>query len=97
MTAKHDFKHQARQPADRFEKLLEATCPNHAYPVKQKLKECTMMKNYMTSGALAKGKKPEGDMGERPPHPSLGKRQSCQSTVGPSTTSPSLSSSLRAR
>jgi hypothetical protein len=38
-------------------------CPNHAYPVKRKLKECTMMKNHMTSGGLAKGKKPEGDPG----------------------------------
>jgi hypothetical protein len=36
-------------------------CPNHAYRVKHKLKECTMMKNFMTSGALSKGKKPEGD------------------------------------
>jgi hypothetical protein len=33
-----------------------------------------MMKNYMTAGALAKGKKPEGDPGERLMHPSTGKR-----------------------
>jgi hypothetical protein len=40
-------------------RTLKATYPNHAYPVKHKLKECTMIKkNYMTSGALAKGKKP---------------------------------------
>jgi hypothetical protein len=35
--------------------------PNHAYPVRQKLKEYSMMKNYKTMGALAKRKKPEGD------------------------------------
>jgi hypothetical protein len=29
--------------------------------VGHKLKECTMMKNYMTTGTFAKGKKPEGD------------------------------------
>jgi hypothetical protein len=32
------------------------TCPNHVYPVRNKLKDCSMMKNYMI-----KGKKPEGD------------------------------------
>jgi hypothetical protein len=31
------------------------------YPIKHKLKECTMMKNYMTTGNLARSKKPEGD------------------------------------
>jgi hypothetical protein len=30
-------------------------------PIKHKLKECTMMKNYMTTGNLAMNKKPEGD------------------------------------
>jgi hypothetical protein len=56
-----DFKRQARQPADHFKNLLEATCPNHTYPIKNKLKECTTMKNYMTMGTFAKSKKPEGD------------------------------------
>jgi hypothetical protein len=56
-----DFKHQTRQPTDHFEKLRESTCPNHAYPIRHKLKECPMMKNYMTTGAFAKGKKPEDD------------------------------------
>jgi hypothetical protein len=31
------------------------------YPVKHKLKDCTMMKNFMTLGALSMGKKPEED------------------------------------
>jgi hypothetical protein len=44
-------------------KLLEVTCPNHAYPVRNKLKECTMMKNFMASRALSMGKKPEGEPG----------------------------------
>jgi hypothetical protein len=39
------------------------TCLNHAYPVRHKLKECSMMKNYMTTRDLARGKKPEGDPG----------------------------------
>jgi hypothetical protein len=34
MAAERIFKHQMRQPEDHFEKLLEATCPNHSYPVK---------------------------------------------------------------
>jgi hypothetical protein len=60
--AEHDFKRQARLPVDHFEKLLEVTCPNHTYHVKHKLKECTMMKNYMTTISLARSKKPEGDL-----------------------------------
>jgi hypothetical protein len=32
---------------------------------KHKLIECTMMKNYMTSGALTNGKKPEGDPAQK--------------------------------
>jgi hypothetical protein len=31
-------------------------------PIRHKLKECTMMKNYMTMGTFAKGKKPKGDL-----------------------------------
>jgi hypothetical protein len=60
-TAERDFKRQARLPTNNFVKLLEATCPNHTYPVRHKLNECTMMKNYMTTGTFAKGKKLEGD------------------------------------
>jgi hypothetical protein len=44
VAAKHDLKHQTQQLSDPFKKPLEATCPNHAYPVKHKLKECTMIK-----------------------------------------------------
>jgi hypothetical protein len=59
--AEHDFKHQARPPVDNFEKLLEATSPNHTYSIKHKLMKCTMMKNYMTTGNLSRNRKPEGD------------------------------------
>jgi hypothetical protein len=50
-----------RQPIDHFEKLLKAICPNHVYSIRHKLKECTMMKNYMATETFAKGKKLEGD------------------------------------
>jgi hypothetical protein len=59
-------KRQARLPTDHFEKLTEETCSNHAYPVKHKLSDCNMMKNFMASGSLARGmevNKPDnGDM-----------------------------------
>jgi hypothetical protein len=41
------------------------TCLKHSYPIKHKFKDCTMMKNFMTSGALSKGKKPKGDPGKK--------------------------------
>jgi hypothetical protein len=48
-------KHQARPPTENFKKCLEETCPNHAYPIKHKLKGCNMMKNFMASGSLTRG------------------------------------------
>jgi hypothetical protein len=30
-------------------------CPNHAYPIKHKLRDCGMMKNFMASGSLTRG------------------------------------------
>jgi hypothetical protein len=48
-------KRQAWPPTDHFEKLLEETCPNHAYPIKHKLRDYNMMKNFMASGSLARG------------------------------------------
>jgi hypothetical protein len=32
------------------------------YLIRHKLKECSMMKSYMTTGTFAKGKKPKGDL-----------------------------------
>jgi hypothetical protein len=48
---------QARPPTDHFEKLLEETCLNHAYPIKHKLKDCGMMKNFIASWSLTRSMK----------------------------------------
>jgi hypothetical protein len=40
---------------DHFDKLLEETCLNPAYPIKHKLRDCGMMKSFMTSGSLSRG------------------------------------------
>jgi hypothetical protein len=42
-----------------FKKLLEVACANHAYPVRHKLKDCGMMRSFMTSGSLSWGTKPD--------------------------------------
>jgi hypothetical protein len=57
-----DFKCPTRPPIDHFEKLLEVTCLNHMFPIKHKLKECSMMKNYMAMGCLARARTPEGNL-----------------------------------
>jgi hypothetical protein len=56
---------------DHLEKLLEATCPNHTYPIMYSLKECTLMKNYMTTGSLVRNKKSKGDLGRKAAPPFL--------------------------
>jgi hypothetical protein len=66
-----------RQPTDYIEKLLVATYQNHAYHVRHKLKECSMIKSYMTIGALTKSKKPDaapflGEEVSRPKIPKFG-------------------------
>jgi hypothetical protein len=48
-------KRQAWPPTDHFEKLLEETSPNHAYLIKHKLRDCSMMKNFMASRSLNRG------------------------------------------
>jgi hypothetical protein len=48
-------KRQARPPTNHFERLLKEACPNHMYPIKHKLRGCTMMKNFMVSGSLTRG------------------------------------------
>jgi hypothetical protein len=45
-------KHPVRQPTDYFKGLLEEACPNHAYPMRHKLKECGMMRSFIISGTL---------------------------------------------
>jgi hypothetical protein len=38
---------------DHFQKLLEGTCPNHAFPVKHLYKDCGLMKKFL--GDLRRG------------------------------------------
>jgi hypothetical protein len=51
-TAAHGDKRQVSLPMDHFKRFLEEACPNHAYPIKHKLKECGMMRIFMTSESL---------------------------------------------
>jgi hypothetical protein len=50
-TAAGSDKRQAMPPMNHFKRLLEEAYPNHVYPVRHKLKDCSMMRSYMTSGA----------------------------------------------
>jgi hypothetical protein len=52
MTAAHGDRHQVRPPTNHFRRLLEEACPNHFYPVRRKLKDCDMMKSFMSSGSF---------------------------------------------
>jgi hypothetical protein len=48
-STQRDFKWCTRPPKDHFEKILGSTCPQHPYPVKHKLRDCTMMRRFMSS------------------------------------------------
>jgi hypothetical protein len=48
----HSSKNPVRPPTDHFKRLLEKSCPNHAYPIRHKLKDYSMMRSFMTSGSL---------------------------------------------
>jgi hypothetical protein len=61
VAVERDFKCPAQSRTDHFKKLLEVTCPIHTFPVKHKLKECSMMKNCMAMRSLASAKKHESD------------------------------------
>jgi hypothetical protein len=54
ITSRSD-KSLVRPPTDHFKRLPEEACPNHAYPVRHKLKYCGMMRSFMTSGSLTGG------------------------------------------
>jgi hypothetical protein len=54
-TITHSDKHQARLPKDHFKRLLKEACLNHPYPVRHKLRNCGMMRNFMTSRFLTWG------------------------------------------
>jgi len=34
-----------------FEKLLNGPCPNHAFPVKHLLKDCSLMRRFLSGGS----------------------------------------------
>jgi hypothetical protein len=55
VTTAHSVEHQARPPTDHFRRLLEGACPNHAYPIRHKLKDCDMMKSFMIFGSFTRG------------------------------------------
>jgi hypothetical protein len=56
-TTMRSDKHLMRLPMDHFKRLLEEAYPNHAYSVRHKLKDCGMMRRFMTSGSLTWGAK----------------------------------------
>jgi hypothetical protein len=66
-TATSSGKRQARPPMNHSEKLLKEDCPNHSYPIKHKLWDCGMMKNFMASGSITRGM--ELDEGDVTPFP----------------------------
>jgi hypothetical protein len=51
----HSDKCLMRPPMDHFKRLLKHAWPNHAYPVRHKLKDCDMMRSFITSGSLTLG------------------------------------------
>jgi hypothetical protein len=68
-TVTHSDKCQARPPMDHFKRHMDETCPNHAYPVRHKLKECVMMRSFITSGSLTWGAElDEGSDGSNTTH-----------------------------
>jgi hypothetical protein len=49
--AERSNKRQVRPLMDHFMWFLEEACPNHAYPIRDKLKDCDMMKCFMIWGS----------------------------------------------
>jgi hypothetical protein len=47
-----------RTPTNHFKRPLEEACPNHAFLVRHKHKQCGMMRSFMTSGSLSWGTEP---------------------------------------
>jgi hypothetical protein len=54
-TVVHGNRCLVRPPTNHFKMLLEKACPNHAYLIKHKLKDCGMMQSFITSGSLTWG------------------------------------------
>jgi hypothetical protein len=63
LIAAHSDKRQPRPPMHHYKRPLEEACPNHAYPVRHKLKDCGMMRIFMILGSLTWGVELDEDMG----------------------------------
>jgi hypothetical protein len=57
--ATHIIRRWERTPRNNFKMLLEEVCPNHAYPVRHKLKDCGMMRSFLSTGSLTCGAEPD--------------------------------------
>jgi hypothetical protein len=53
-----------KEAIDHFEKLLEAPCPNHHYPVWHAYKDCRLLKKFLSKEAPS-GKGPEPHRSEK--------------------------------
>jgi hypothetical protein len=51
--AASNSRHQAQPTKGHFEKLLEETFPYHAYTIKHKLRDCSLMKSFINIGSLS--------------------------------------------
>jgi hypothetical protein len=51
-TAACSDKCQPQPPTYHYERVHEEACPNHVCPIKHKLKDCDMTKNFMISRSL---------------------------------------------
>jgi hypothetical protein len=55
LTTTHGNRCPVRPSTNHFKRLLEESCPNHAYPIEHKLKDYGMMRSFMTSGSFTWG------------------------------------------
>jgi hypothetical protein len=62
--AECDFKRRTRSPKDHFEKVLKAACPHHPYRIKHKLRDCPMMKRFMSPDTPTDGDNLAKDLGD---------------------------------
>jgi hypothetical protein len=49
-TTECDLKRRTRPSKDHLEKILKVACPHHPYPIKHKLRDCTMARNSWHKG-----------------------------------------------
>jgi hypothetical protein len=54
-SAVHSDKRQVRPPMDHSKKLLMEAYPNYAYPTRNKLKDCDLMKSFTNLGSPTQG------------------------------------------